>query len=87
MSELPNITPHAHCDNDPIECWVEAMQGEYEERGRKIARLQRSILIQNEQHIFDLDRIDALREHVKEFRQKCDPKEEIVLVTAEEMGL
>lgn len=31
---------HQHCDMDPIECNHEALVGEYEERGRRIADLE-----------------------------------------------
>jgi hypothetical protein len=36
---------HLHCDMDPIECSHEALVGEYEERGRRIADLERQVRI------------------------------------------
>jgi hypothetical protein len=34
---------HQHCDKDPIECGYEALVGEYDERGRRIADLEQKL--------------------------------------------
>jgi hypothetical protein len=42
---------HAHCDMDPIECTAEALAGEYEERGRRIAELEAQLAARSHEAI------------------------------------
>lgn len=39
IRENERLRTHKHCDLDPIECSVQALQGEYDERGRKLTAL------------------------------------------------
>lgn len=36
MMAEPAAAPHTHCDNDPIECSVQAMEGDYEAAKRQV---------------------------------------------------